>query len=88
MDHIQRKSAADAEEDKRRPFPSEWVDGHAKDKPVDELRVGKKVESSSRRSGLEESSHVNPFLHPVFLGTSQRIDQEDEEQTSVYADMP
>ena len=79
---------ADAEEDEERPFPSEGVDGDAEDEPVDQLGVGEEIKGRGWGAGFDEARHVDPFLHPVFLGTGEGVDKEDEEEACVDTDVP
>ena len=43
---------SNAKKDERSPLPSEWIDCHAEDKPVRQLRVREEVERTSRRMSL------------------------------------
>lgn len=87
-DHPHRQAAPDAKEHKRCPLPAKWIDDHAKDEPIDELRVCEKVKRSHRRPRLEQSGHVNPLLHPVLPRSCERVYQEDKQEPGVDADMP
>lgn len=37
--------------------------------------------------GFEESGHIDPSLHPEFVGARERVDEEHEEKAGVDTDV-
>ncbi len=37
--------------------------------------------------GFEEGGHVDPFLHPIFAGAREGVDEEHEQEAGVDADV-
>ena len=82
-----RQVRADTEKHEKAPLPPEWVDQYDEYKPVEELSIGKEVQSISWRRPLQDSSHINPLLHPVFTRLGQWIGEIHEEKTRVDANV-
>ena len=83
--HPQRNRVSNPKKHKQRPLPPKRVNRHAKYEPIRQFRVGEEIEGSCGCHGFQPLGHVDPALHPVFVGAGERIDEEHEEESGVDA---
>lgn len=76
------------EEDKDCPLPSEWVEGNAKQKPPEQLKICEKVKSTRGAAQLQHLCHVDPTLHPPRARAGKGVHEKHEEYPRVDTNMP
>lgn len=87
LDNSLRKTRTNPSQYEERPLPPERIDDDDEYEPVDQFGISEKLKGTRRCETFDPASEVDPSLHKSFVRSRERIDEEHDQESSVYADM-